>query len=157
MKYFTNKLRRSVLAIGFHRLLRWGLGGLFIYAGALKLSDPSAFVIQLEKYGLLPAVLLDPVSWLLPLIEILAGVATLLGLRGGAEIISLLLVVFLAAIVHAWWSGLDVPCGCFSREDEQHRFGLQQAIIRDLVMLAGAAILLVRRRRVPLQATGAVP
>lgn len=150
MKKCTFKISQIIGSNEFHRLVRWGLGGLLFYAGVLKLSDPIAFSIQIEKYGLLPAAWLDPVSWLLPFVEILAGLATMIGFRGGVETIGLLLLVFLAALGHAWWSGMDVPCGCFSREDEQNHFGIQLAIIRDLVMLAGV-VFLFRRRRVPLQ------
>lgn len=128
-------------------LLRGILGGLFFYAGALKLSDPNTFAIQIEKYGLLPASWLDPTAYLLPIVEILAGLATLLGLRGGAETLGLLLLVFLVALGQAWWSGLDVPCGCFSTEARQQQFGIQLAILRDLLMLTGVVCLLALRRR----------
>ncbi|MFA5516408.1 MAG: DoxX family protein [Desulfuromonadales bacterium] len=139
-------IRQIAFSSWFHRLMRWGLGGLFLYAGALKLSDPLAFAIQIEKYGVLPATWLDPVAWLLPIIELLAGLATILGLRGGIEIMSLLLLAFLAILGYAWWSGMDVPCGCFSLEDVRHRYGILVAIVRDLFMLAGAAFLYWRRR-----------
>lgn len=146
MKNIPHKFGKLVLSSWFHRLMRWGLGGLFLYAGALKLSNPLAFAIQVEKYGLLPAAWLDPASWLLPMVEILAGLATMLGLRGGIEAIGLLLLAFLAVLGYAWWSGMDVPCGCFSLEDVHHRYGILVAIVRDLFMLAGAAFLFWRRR-----------
>lgn len=146
MKIIPFKIGNLLLSSWFQRLMRWGLGGLFIYAGALKLSDPLALAIQIERYGLLPAAWLDPASWLLPMVEILAGLATMLGLRGGIETIGMLLLAFLAVLGYAWWSGLDVPCGCFSLEDEQHRDGMQLAILRDLFLLAGAVFLCWRRR-----------
>lgn len=138
-------LLRSVWAL---RLLRLVLGGLFVYAGALKLSDPNAFAIQLGKYGLLPAAWLDPASYLLPLLEMGAGFLTLLGRRGGAETLGVLLLVFLVVLSYAWWAGLEIPCGCFSAEDEAQQFGIQRAILRDLIMLAGVAWLL-RHRPLP--------
>ncbi|WP_035056933.1 DoxX family protein [Desulfuromonas sp. TF] len=146
MKKNPFEIRRIVFSRRFYHLLRWGLGGLFLYAGALKLSDPLAFAIQIEKFGLLPPNWLDPVALLLPIIEILAGLVTLLGLRGGVETIGLLLLVFLAVLGYVWWSGMDVPCGCFSLEDVHHRYGILVAIVRDLFMLAGAAFLFWRQR-----------
>jgi len=128
------------------RLLRWGLGWLFLFAGALKLSDPLAFAIQIEKYGLLPTNWLDPAAWLLSIGEILAGLATMFGLRGGVEAIGLLLLMFLGVLGYAWWGGMDVPCGCFSLEDGQHRYGIQLAIVRDLFLLAVVGFLFWRRR-----------
>lgn len=146
MKNIPFEIGNLLLSSWLQRLMRWGLGGLFIYAGALKLSDPLAFAIQIERYGLLPAAWLDPASWLLPMVEILAGLATMLGLRGGIETIGMLLLAFLAVLGYAWCSGLDVPCGCFSLEDELHRDGMQLAIVRDLFLLAGAVFLCWRRR-----------
>lgn len=148
MGFDLSRARRLLQSVWALRLLRLVLGGLFLYAGALKLSDPNGFAIQLEKYGLLPAAWLDPVSYLLPLLEMGAGFLTLLGRRGGAETLGVLLLGFLAVLGYAWWSGLEVPCGCFSAEDEVQRFGIQQAILRDLIMLAGVAWLL-RHRPLP--------
>lgn len=145
MKNALYRMKKVTYSKWFLRFVRWGLGGLFVYAGVLKLSHPHAFAIQLETYGILPATLLDPVSWILPVIEILVGLATMLNLRGGAEVLGFLLIVFIAILGHALWSGLDVPCGCFSLEAVQHQYGIQLAIVRDLIMLAGTTLLLRRK------------
>lgn len=146
MGFELSRIRRLLQSVWSLRLLRLVLGGLFLYAGALKLSNPTGFAIAMEKYGLLPSDWLDPTSFLLPLVEMGAGLLTLLGRRGGAETLALLLIVFLAVLGYAWWSGLAVPCGCFSAEDEAQQFGLQLAMLRDLVLLLGVAWLLRHRR-----------
>lgn len=149
MNLGVHAIRAAARSVWLQRLVRWSLGGLFVYAGALKLGDPLAFAIQIEKHGVLPAAWLDPAARLIPLSEIAAGLLTLFNRRGGAETLALLLAVFLAVLSWSWWRGLDVPCGCFSSDDEQHRYGIQLAILRDLVMLAGAALLICTRRSRP--------
>lgn len=129
-----------------HRLLLGGLSGLFILAGVLKLANQHAFAVQVERYGLLPAAWIDPVALLLPLLEVGAGVVALLGLRGGLETLGAMLLVFIGVLAYALWQGLEVPCGCFSLDDEVRRHGVLLALLRDLAMLAVVVYLLVRRR-----------
>ncbi|WP_305044540.1 MauE/DoxX family redox-associated membrane protein [Geoalkalibacter sp.] len=128
------------------RLLFWGLSGLFILAGVIKLANQHAFAVQVERYGLLPAAWIDPVALLLPLLEVGAGAVALLGLRGGLETLGAMLLVFIGVLGYALWQGLEVPCGCFSLDDEVRRHGVLLALLRDLAMLAVVVYLLVRRR-----------
>jgi hypothetical protein len=38
-----------------YKLSRWGLGGIFIYAGSIKLLEPRAFAVLIEAFGVVPA------------------------------------------------------------------------------------------------------
>jgi uncharacterized membrane protein YphA (DoxX/SURF4 family) len=127
------------------RLLRWALASFFIVAGAIKLADQHAFAVQVERYGLLPPPWIDPVALALPVAEVAAGVLTAWGRRGGLEAIGLLLLFFMVVLGYALWQGLEVPCGCFSLEDTVERYGLQIALLRDLLLLGGVVYLLRRR------------
>ena len=51
------------------------LGGVFVAAGMLKLPDPAAAVRAVRAYRLLPEVLVAPVAFGLPVIEIAVGLA----------------------------------------------------------------------------------
>ena len=41
-------------------LVRWGIGLLFLYAGAVKIADPSGFARAVEAYRILPSGLIPP-------------------------------------------------------------------------------------------------
>ena len=128
---------------------RLGIGTLFIYAGSLKLSDSAVFAALIDAFGIVPEGLLGPVSVLLPVLELLAGVALLFDLEGSLSIITGLLILFTAILGYGIWMGLDVDCGCFGpQEPEAKAFqGLRTSIYRDLAMLAGVVYLYVWRRK----------
>jgi uncharacterized membrane protein YphA (DoxX/SURF4 family) len=96
-------------------LARLITGGVWIWAGATKLSDPYAARLAVRAYQLLPVGLADTVGNLLPVLEIVVGAALVLGLltRGAAVISALLFVAFIVGISSAWARGLQIDCGCF--------------------------------------------
>ncbi len=122
-----------------YRLVRWSLGGVFIYAGGTKLLDMEAFSVLIDSYGIVPDFLLMAVAIGLPLLEVVAAVGLIADIRGSLTIIGGLLAVFMAILAYGIWMGLDVDCGCFGPEDPESRayHGLRSALYRDLVMLAG--------------------
>jgi uncharacterized membrane protein YphA (DoxX/SURF4 family) len=90
-------------------------GGVWVWAGAAKLSDPYAAVLAVRAYQLLPGGLADTVGHLLPTLEVVVGAALVLGLltRGAAVVSGLLFVAFIVGIASAWARGLQIDCGCF--------------------------------------------
>jgi hypothetical protein len=131
-----------------YRLCRWTLGGIFIYAGATKLSEPKIFAVLIEAFGIVPERLLIPVAIGLPLLEVMAGFGLLFDIRGSLALMSGLLVLFVGVLGYGIWLGLDVDCGCFGPEDpEAEAFhGLRLSLFRDLVMLAGVIFIYGWRR-----------
>ena len=92
------------------------VGGLFIYAGVLKIADPLGFAQDIQNYRLVPAGhRASSTALILPWLEILAGAALVAGLfkRTSAGLISLMLVVFIVLVAVTMVRGLDVDCGCF--------------------------------------------
>ena len=131
-----------------YRILRWGLGGIFIYAGSTKLGSPEIFATLIEAYGLVPESLVLPLAVMLPILEIIAGLGLMLDIHGSLFVIAGLLVLFIAVLSYGLWLGLDVDCGCFGPEDpEAEAFhGLNVALQRDWIMLAGVAFIYGWRR-----------
>jgi uncharacterized membrane protein YphA (DoxX/SURF4 family) len=92
------------------------VGLVFIYASLDKIAHPAEFARIVNNYRLLPHELINLAAILLPWIELGAGLLLLLGLfsRGSSLIISVMLVIFIAAISYNLARGLDFNCGCFS-------------------------------------------
>lgn len=91
------------------------LGAVWLWAAGAKILDPAQSVIAVRAYRLLPEVLVRPVAWGLPFLELAIGVLLLLGVRTRlAAWLSLgLLGVFIASVASAWARGLSISCGCF--------------------------------------------
>jgi uncharacterized membrane protein YphA (DoxX/SURF4 family) len=94
-------------------VLRLALGGVFIYAGALKLLDPDAFAQAIDAYGLVNWGTAKILARALPVIEVASGAGLILGIRGALGLVVAQLLVFLAVTAYALHMGLDVDCGCF--------------------------------------------
>jgi uncharacterized membrane protein YphA (DoxX/SURF4 family) len=123
-------------------LLRFLVGGTFVYASFDKILHPDAFAQAAYHYRMIPIVLLHPLALFLPWLELTAGIALIVGLyrRGAALLISLMMVLFLVAIGSALARGLDVSCGCFHTSGG-HAVGLS-LLLRDAALLAGSLVLL---------------
>ena len=122
-------------------LLHFFFGGVFVYAGLLKVADPISFLDDVRSFDLLG----DPwAAWLamgLPWVEILAGLAVMSGIlrSGGMLILNGLLVVFLIAITISWWRGIDLRCGCFGHTEAT--FSYRDLILRDVLLLLAGIVL----------------
>jgi uncharacterized membrane protein YphA (DoxX/SURF4 family) len=128
--------------------LRWGLGTVFIWAGAVKLVDPATFSVLMEAYGIVPQALLMPMAVLLPALEVAAGIGLLFDIEGSLAAITLMLGLFIIILGYGIWLGLDIDCGCFGPNDPEARafHGLRLSLYRDLILLAGAAAIYGWRR-----------
>lgn len=91
------------------------LGVVWIVAGSLKLTDPSASVRAVRAYRLLPDTAAQLIGAGLPLVEVVLGVLLIIGLgtRACAVISTLLMSAFVVGIASAWARGLQIDCGCF--------------------------------------------
>ena len=121
-----------------YRLLRMGLGGVFLWSGIDKLINPLSFALLIEAYGIIPETWVMPLAYGLPALEILAGLGLLIDVKGSLATITALLVLFLAILGYGIHLGLDIDCGCF---------GPQDLVYRDMAMMAGIAYLYVWRWR----------
>ena len=108
-------------------IARLALGGLFIYMGAAKADHPIDFLKQIRLYHMLPespGIFLNAAAIVLPWLEIVAGVALILGLwvRGAAATLAIMLVAFTPAIllrafaIHSAegtpFFAIEFDCGC---------------------------------------------
>ena len=137
--------RGIVLADWLELIIRFLVGGTFVYASFDKILHPDEFARAISHYRLLSGDLLHPMALLLPWLELVAGLGMVLGFarRGASLLISGMLVMFMAAIVSALSRDLDISCGCFGTEGG-HLVGLD-LLFRDVALLAGAVVLWICR------------
>ena len=108
--------------IKFHLILsivvRFILGGIFIFAGIPKILNSASFAGVVYNYQLLPDGLINIFAIVLPWIEVVAGGLIILGIwmQGTVLLYNLLLLTFICALVFNTARGLDIHCGCFSTQ-----------------------------------------
>jgi uncharacterized membrane protein YphA (DoxX/SURF4 family) len=97
------------------RVLRWLVGGVFLWAGTLKLLRPDQFATAVGNYRLLPHEWINLIGITLPGIEVVAGLLLLAGpwVRASALVVTGMSGVFFVAIISALARGLNIECGCF--------------------------------------------
>jgi putative oxidoreductase len=114
----------------FWRILAVIVGGVFVYAGVVKVLDPVQFGLGIDNYKILPWFVSVRLAFYLPWLEILCGLALILGFlyRGGLSILTALVFVFIGATIAAKARGLDITCGCFGHASQHWSFAQHMAI-----------------------------
>ena len=132
-------------------LCRVFLGAVFIYAGAIKIMDPTAFAESIFRYQILPGNLINIAAVILPWLEVFVGLAIMLPIRvsdASALWILLLLVVFTVAIAFNVWRGIDISCGCFTTNPQASRAGWNKVAENcGMIVAAFLALASTLRRR----------
>lgn len=115
-------------------LFRLIVGGVFVWSGVLKVSDPLDFAQNVANYQVVGQTLSFVIALILPWIEILCGLFLIVGIfrQPSSLMISGLLVVFLILIVSSMIRGLDIDCGCFGSLGRKLDFRL---ILTDICLL----------------------
>jgi uncharacterized membrane protein YphA (DoxX/SURF4 family) len=91
------------------------IGGLFIYAGVIKIADPLGFARDIQNYRILPPAVCLFIALVLPWFEALSGAFLIVGIfkQTSAWLLSFLLAGFIVLVIITMARGLDVDCGCF--------------------------------------------
>jgi uncharacterized membrane protein YphA (DoxX/SURF4 family) len=128
---------------------RVALGSFFVYAALAKLHFNGTwhmrdyhffFAMAIDSYKMLPMSAVQWMARILPWLELTLGVLLITGvrLRWIGPITTVLLLVFMAALVHAFILRLTIVCGC-TGDDET----VGQALIRDIGLLTLTLIVTV--------------
>lgn len=130
------------------------LGIFFVAASLPKLADPPSFAHMVYNYRIVPGVLINLMALTMPWIELLCGLALILGVWKDAArtIIAALLLVFIVAISVNLMRNNAIDCGCFDvsaagKTHEERIADMHFVVIRDLGMLLMCAQLWWARRR----------
>ena len=129
-------------------MARLALGGIFIYASLSKIDDPAAFADAIDKYEMLPELVIGPIALGLPMLELLAGLMLVATpwRREGALLVTAMLAVFLVGLTQAYVRDLDIDCGCFGFDESAPtgRAAIMLDILRDILMIVPAIWLMKR-------------
>ena len=108
----------------------------FVYAGALKLLDPAAFAEDIANYQAFPHWTWNLAAAVVPVAEIVGGLAVLTGIkrRAGAVMLGSLTLAFLGLILSVIVRGIDLSCGCFGEVTEASSVGWPM-FLRDVGLL----------------------
>lgn len=134
----------SVVSRIVWRIVDMIVGGIFIYAGAIKVLDPVQFATDIDNYKILPWPISVGLAFYLPWLEMLCGLALILRrlYLGGLSILTGLVGVFLVATIAAKLRGLDITCGCFGHASQNWNFPTHVAL--DLAILGALLALSFR-------------
>ena len=140
-------------------VLRVILGGVFAYAGYVKLRDPwQIFAASIASYELVPMWMGEILAKTFPWFEIVLGVGLVIGRRllaPSATLTALVLLFFNVMLWRAFLQGKEIDCGCFGAGEAL----TWKTLVRDGSMLAGALVVVwwsFRRSKPMTAATPAV-
>ncbi|HEX7502871.1 MAG TPA: MauE/DoxX family redox-associated membrane protein, partial [Acidobacteriota bacterium] len=140
---WPDRLARLLTAAPLQALCRLVLGGIFVYASLDKIAHPGEFARIIANYAILPDFLVTLPALALPWVELVAGLCLVAGLwpRSSALLLSLLLLLFMAALGINALRGVSMSCGCFSTSaaDTEKAYVL---VIRDLLILVPGLIII---------------
>ena len=98
-------------------LIRFFLGGVFVYSGFSKLIDPiENFSVVITSYQFVPSAWVWPIAFFLPWLELIFGTFLCLGflVRFSATVLAVLSGTFSALLVRSILLKLPITeCGCF--------------------------------------------
>src|SRR5438477_11056153 len=118
------------------------LGAIFVAASLPKIADPPSFAHMIYNYRIVPGPLVNMMGLTMPWIELLSGLALILGIwRGTARtIIGAMLLTFIIAIGINLARHNAIDCGCFDvtaagKTRAERLADMHFVILRDLGML----------------------
>jgi uncharacterized membrane protein YphA (DoxX/SURF4 family) len=144
------------MKIAVAAILRFLIGGLFLWAGLSKLGSPLQTLATIYSYQIvlpdLPALL---IAAALPWMEILLGTALLSGiwLPVATGWTAVVLLFFTVMTAQAWWRELPIDCGCVDLSALHPALVALTtpggATLRNVVLLGLTALLAVLIRKKP--------
>ena len=144
-------LRQTIINNSWIELAaRWILGLTFIYASFHKILSPEEFARIVYGYDLFPHVLINLIAIIIPFLELVAGLALIIGFypRSAAIIINVMLLAFIAALTINIIRGHEFDCGCFSASQSNNSASSEITVLRDILyFLCGMLIILFEGNR----------
>lgn len=95
-------------------LFRIIVGGIFFYAGFLKINDLQLFELSIRNYQILNDPWVGILAMTLPPLEIILGISILIKFlyQGALLIACMTMSVFIASLISLLARNIDINCGC---------------------------------------------
>lgn len=116
------------IALGLVRIL---LGVVMVWAGVAKAVDPSSFQHAISAFDLVSVPVSAVGALYLPWLEIVLGVALLMGSWGWQSALLLtggVVTLFTVVMASAVWRGLNPDCGCFGTGSSTAAWGVARNV-----------------------------
>ena len=99
------------------RLAQLAIGLVFLASALAKIGDAPYLAQQVVNYRLAPGWAVNFVAMVMPWVELVTGLALVVGPRrpAGAALALALMLFFTFVVGAAWARGLDFHCGCFGQ------------------------------------------
>lgn len=138
------------------QILKWAVGGLFIFSGLIKLNDPVGMAIKLEEYFevfasdfasffhvFVPFAL--QIGLVLCVLEVILGISLLINYRAKATIWALLgLIIFFTFLTfYSAYFNKVTDCGCFG---DAIKLTPWESFTKDVILLLAILVLFVKRK-----------
>ncbi|MFN2266662.1 MAG: MauE/DoxX family redox-associated membrane protein [Desulfonatronovibrio sp.] len=116
-------------------ILRFYVGGLFIFASMYKINYGAEFAETIATYQIVPYWSVNMLAITLPWLELICGIMLVAGFRAKSAtvMISFMLVIFTMGVLVNLFRDSPISCGCFSSSDDAISW---LTVIRDLTWLA---------------------
>ncbi len=127
------------------------VGGVFLWSGLLKVSDPLGFAQSIANYRLFSREMSFFIALILPWVEVICGVFLLLGIfrASSSLLISGLMAAFLGLVILTLIRGLDIDCGCFGTISR--KVDVQLLLADSLLLFFSLSLFFSRRLTLPLE------
>ncbi len=131
-----NNLRLTIISNSWIELAaRWILGLTFIYASFHKIVSPAEFAKIVYGYDLFPAVFINLIAIIIPFLELITGLALVIGFypRSAAIIVNALLMAYLIVLTINLIRGHEFDCGCFAPGQSGYTSSSEVTLVRDII------------------------
>ncbi len=131
----NNNLKALMYNTRIELLIRWLFGITFMYASYHKIVEPDQFAKIIYGYYLFPEFTINLIAIILPYLELLSGLALILGIypRSALLILESMLFSFIVALSINFIRGHNFDCGCFSFSEPGYGYSVLTLIVRDVI------------------------
>lgn len=137
-------MKRLLFDRWFLLAMRLIIGGIFIYAGIIKIQQPLNFADSIASFRMIPSHSINIFVLGLPPLEVIVGLMLIFNWKSrlAALAIFLLTVVFAIALGQALIRGLEVDCGCFG-SGKPSILKTGASLGRDILLMVGSSWLYI--------------